>query len=754
MKNDSDPTTANATLGTDAGTGLEYFNGSAWVPYTGGAVTLPADGQLLVRNTVTNDSTFEGAETYQLQVTPTGGSASTGTATIFDDGTGNIYPNNNNTGNPDPDAPKDDDRAVQVNDIAVNEASPYAVFTVSGTAGQRVSLGLQNDSDPLTSDARLGTDAGVQLEYFDGSNWVYYIGGTVALPANGQLLVRNAVINDSVYEGPEAFQLKVTTTGGSTVAGTATIYDDGTGNIYPNNNTGNPDPNATKDDDRSVKVGNIDVNEASPYAVFTVSGAAGQSVTLALQNDSDPDSANTTLGTDAGTALEYFNGTAWVPYTGGAVTLPANGQLLVRNAVINDSTYEGAETYQLKVSLSGGAASYGTATIHDDGTGNIYPSNNTTGNPDPDAPKDDDRALHVSDVLVNEASPYAVFTVSGAAGQAVSLGLQNDSNPASANATLSVDAGVALEYFDGTDWAPYNGGTVNLPASGELLVRTTVTNDSTYEGAETFQLKAVTTGGLASYGTATIYDDGTGTKWSFTGNTDPGTPATGPGSSFDDDRALSVNSISINEASPYGVFTVTGVAGQLIKLDLQSTGASAGNATLGTDTGTALQYFNGTTWTDLAAGLTDSTSVYLAKTDLIRFVPASTNASSAAKPALTVRLVDDSQASGTLTSGSTVNAAGTNNGGTTAFSAALDTASITVFAPNSAPLLNSAATPVLNSTSEDAGVPSGSVGTPVAPTFATPCLLCGCLSANCCFMLAGRWGFPPRAFSSHFHRFR
>ena len=598
LKNDSDPTTANATLGTDAGTGLEYFNGSAWVPYTGGAVTLPADGQLLVRNTVTNDSTFEGAETYQLQVTPTGGSASTGTATIFDDGTGNIYPNNNNTGNPDPDAPKDDDRAVQVNDIAVNEASPYAVFTVSGTAGQRVSLGLQNDSDPLTSDARLGTDAGVQLEYFDGSNWVYYIGGTVALPANGQLLVRNAVINDSVYEGPEAFQLKVTTTGGSTVAGTATIYDDGTGNIYPNNNTGNPDPNATKDDDRSVKVGNIDVNEASPYAVFTVSGAAGQSVTLALQNDSDPDSANTTLGTDAGTALEYFNGTAWVPYTGGAVTLPANGQLLVRNAVINDSTYEGAETYQLKVSLSGGAASYGTATIHDDGTGNIYPSNNTTGNPDPDAPKDDDRALHVSDVLVNEASPYAVFTVSGAAGQAVSLGLQNDSNPASANATLSVDAGVALEYFDGTDWAPYNGGTVNLPASGELLVRTTVTNDSTYEGAETFQLKAVTTGGLASYGTATIYDDGTGNIYpnNPTGNPDPNAIK-------DDDRSVKVNNIEVNEASPYAVFTIGGAAGQNVSLALQNDSDPAtANATLGTDAGTALEYFNGSAWVPYTGG--------------------------------------------------------------------------------------------------------------------------------------------------------
>ncbi|MDP4732495.1 MAG: Ig-like domain-containing protein [Limnohabitans sp.] len=77
---------------------------------------------------------------------------------------------------------------------------------------------------------------------------------------------------------------------------------------------------------------------------------------------------------------------------------------------------------------------------------------------------------------------------------------------------------------------------------------------------------------------------------------------------------------------------------------------------------------NGTTWTDLPAGLSDSSSVYLAKTDLVRFVPSSTNTSSDAKPALTARLVDASQSSGTLTSGGTVDASDDNNGGSTAIS--------------------------------------------------------------------------------------
>jgi VCBS repeat-containing protein len=77
---------------------------------------------------------------------------------------------------------------------------------------------------------------------------------------------------------------------------------------------------------------------------------------------------------------------------------------------------------------------------------------------------------------------------------------------------------------------------------------------------------------------------------------------------------------------------------------------------------------NGSTWTDLAGGLTDSTSVYLAKTDLVRFVPSSTNTSSTAKQALTVRLVDDSLVSGNFTSGATVNLSNTGTGGITAIS--------------------------------------------------------------------------------------
>ncbi|WP_457767240.1 beta strand repeat-containing protein [Cyanobium sp. ULC065] len=595
LQNDADGATNDAALGTDTGTQIQYFNGSTWVNYSSGTVDL-INGSLLVRVAINDDSTFEGPETFQLAVTPTGGALSTGTATINDDGTGNIYPDNN-TGNTDPGALKDDDRAVSVNNISVNENSPFAVFTVSGTGNQPVTLGLQNDADGATNDAALGTDTGTQIQYFNGSTWVNYTSGTVDL-INGSLLVRVAINDDSTFEGPETFQLAVTPTGGALSTGTATINDDGTGNIYPDNNTGNTDPGALKDDDRAVSVNNISVNENSPFAVFSVSGTGNQPVTLGLQNDADGATNDAALGTDTGTQIQYFNGSTWVNYTSGTVDL-INGSLLVRVAINDDSTFEGPETFQLAVTPTGGALSTGTATINDDGTGNIYPDNNT-GNTDPGALKDDDRAVSVNNISVNENSPFAVFTVSGTGNQPVTLGLQNDADGATNDAALGTDTGTQIQYFNGSTWVNYTSGTVDL-INGSLLVRVAINDDSTFEGPETFQLAVTPTGGALSTGTATINDDGTGNIYpdNNTGNTDPGALK-------DDDRAVSVNNISVNENSPFAVFTVSGTGNQPVTLGLQNDADGATNdAALGTDTGTQIQYFNGSTWVNYTSGTVD-----------------------------------------------------------------------------------------------------------------------------------------------------
>lgn len=464
-------TGTGATLNDDFGSTLEYYNGTAWVSAASG-VTIPAGStSVLFRTTITDDDPYEGAETFTLTTGAVTGGVSnsngvTGTGTIRDDGTGAIYPDNT-TGNPDPDAAKDDDRTVRVTDVLVNENSPYAVFTVSGAAGQSLALALssgtatkENGVSPVATDGTEDFGPGLEYSLDGGATWQTY--STAVTLTGSTLLVRTPVIDDTSYEGSETFRLGVTT-GGATSYGTATIVDDGTGAIYPNNTTGNPDPDAALDDDRAVRVDDIVVNEASPYAVFRVTSNASTSLTLSLRNDSDVTSADAALGSDtaAASTLEYFNGTSWQTYSA-AVPVAANGTLLVRIAVSPDSVYEGAEKFQLVATPTSGTAGVGTATIMDDGTGAIYP-NDPTGNPDPDAVRDDDRPVRVADILVNENSPYAVFTIKGTAGQNVTLGLQNDADGTTANAALGTDAATQLQYLLNGTWTNYTSGTVVLP---------------------------------------------------------------------------------------------------------------------------------------------------------------------------------------------------------------------------------------------------------------------------------------------------
>ena len=435
---------------------LEYFDGTQWVAYTGAAVTVPAGGVLLVRVPIVNDDNYENSETFQLKATNTGGKTATGTGTIKDDGTGTVWlpkdPLNPgvpgdptdptlelvplNPGDPtdplDPGYPGvtpppgafDDDRTVDINDITVNEGSPYGVFEVTGQPGQKVTLELIDGS--ATGGTGSPTDGTVDyhttLEYFDGTQWQTYTpGDLVDVPAGGTLLIRVPIVNDDNYENSETFQLKATNTGGKTATGTGTIKDDGTGTVWVPEDPANPgqpgepvtpggplppptrplvpvDPTdpptpgvtpPTFDDDRTVDVNDITVNEGSPYGVFEVTGQPGQKVTLELI-----DGSATGGGVDYGPGMETSTdgGNTWTPYTpGDEITVGGSGKVLVRTPIVNDGIYEGSETFTLTARVVGGKnTATGTATIKDDGTGDIQDPN--TGDPlDPSPPKDDDR---------------------------------------------------------------------------------------------------------------------------------------------------------------------------------------------------------------------------------------------------------------------------------------------------------------------------------------------------------------------------
>ena len=518
----ADGASSAATVGTDTGTNaaLQYYDASAnsgaggWVAY-GSSVTVPASGVLRVRTAIVNDDALEVTETFTLTATYTGvvnttinptGTATAngndaGTGTIKDNGTGSLYSVSNTTGvaeavgtNGLP-ATLDDDRRhhPQVNNVSVNEASPYAVFTVTGLPEAGLTLSLGNTSDPNDRDASVGTDTANTLQVYRNGAWVAYSAANSIVNADGTLLVRVAVNQDTAYEGPETLTLTASYNSNGTAAnpntsnsvvGTATIRDDGSGNIYPNNATGATDATATKDDDRPITVSNIDVNEDSSTAVFTITGTAGQTInSLVLA------AGTATSGTDYLTALEYSvnNGATWQPFTQGTTTfvLDANGKALVRNAIQDDAPLDGGETYTLTATPLGGNAATGTATIRDDASGDIFTA---TGAVDTATARDDDRTIKVQNVCVNEGSPYAVWTINYNANAQVLLELTDGT---ASVATDLLGSGSKLEYLSGSTWTTYTAGTaVSVDGTGKLLVRVAINNDTPFENVETLSLTA------------------------------------------------------------------------------------------------------------------------------------------------------------------------------------------------------------------------------------------------------------------------
>ena len=247
-------------------------------------------GSLLVRVAISpeQEAALDTGETYKLVSTTTGGTVSTGgTGTINDDGTGSIFLATNNTATPnvsgDPGYPAlDDDRPMAVTNVTVNEASPYAVFTVTGVASQKAIFSITNTS----------TTGLTGIEYFDGAAWQTYTSGSVTLPAGGSLLVRVAISpeQETALDTGETFKLVAATTSGTaSTGGTGTINDDGTGSVFlATNNTATPNVSGdlgypTLDDDRVMAVTNVTVNEASTYAVFTVTGVAAQKAVFSLK---------------------------------------------------------------------------------------------------------------------------------------------------------------------------------------------------------------------------------------------------------------------------------------------------------------------------------------------------------------------------------------------------------------------------------------------------------------------------------------
>ncbi len=137
--------------------------------------------------------------------------------------------------------------------------------------------------------------------------------------------------------------------------------------------------------------------------------------------------------------------------------------------------------------------------------------------------EEETHALRISSPTVNEASTYAVFSITGIESQVLSLVLGNTADTTDNDATIT---NFSLEYSSdgGKYWITYSwdgtaGNRPMIPAEGVLLVRVDISSeqDDLFEEAETFTLKAIADAGEAASGIATIKDDGTGTIYNADG---------------------------------------------------------------------------------------------------------------------------------------------------------------------------------------------------------------------------------------------
>lgn len=245
----------------------------------------------------------------------------------------------------------------------------------------------------------------------------------------------------------------------------------------------------------TVVVNDIFVNEGTDFAIFTVTGAAGINVELALSESIGlpAGDAKAILGTDTAAAntLEYFDGSNWLTYNAGSPpVIPVGGELFVRIAITQDDVHEGNESFTLVATTSDGSQVSGIGTINDEGEGDIFLPDNDTGAPDAPGILDDDRpTISITDAYIDEGD-YAIFTVSldGTSIQDISF----SPNLSDDTAVIGTDTAAAntleVSFDNGGTWTIVSGSVTIFAGETSVKLRIDTTDDNDVEGIETFKL--------------------------------------------------------------------------------------------------------------------------------------------------------------------------------------------------------------------------------------------------------------------------
>jgi len=481
---------------------LQYWNGTAWLAYptetflTPGT-NFPAGTELTVRVAIAEeqDTIREGSERFTLRVTGTGG-PSVGIATINDDGTGAIWLNNNRIPATDSELTstqiqRDDD--FDLDGITPTTEDALATLAASqGIAGAPGDLNGDGKADALQN--ALATLAWKDVASFNAGNNgtltdVRPIISLKALDAasgntvSGNLQLENirvASFTDATEFGTSTNDVTVHTTSGLRTVTLAsglkveTTYDPIRFELAPMAGvTGLVDlyPRAGVQVRLAIdmRAANLDASQFNGY-IKHVSDAAIAAAGAQGLRDLDGN-----LITKSG----WYDFTRKTPEGDGAKFIVNNGKIDSVELIITDQAFGDNDLVINRIL-------------------------------DPGVIVNSSQPLAVTSISVNEGSPYAVFQVTGANNQVVqSLGLT------SGTAANAVDFGSNLEFFDpltgGGSWRAYTTSlTPSLDNSGALLVRTSLVDDRTYEGPETYGLTATNISGIQTNGLATIFDDGSG----------------------------------------------------------------------------------------------------------------------------------------------------------------------------------------------------------------------------------------------------
>jgi uncharacterized repeat protein (TIGR02059 family) len=285
-----------ATLGTDTGSVLQYFNASSWTDVSGPIILASGTSHALFRVAISNDNVFEGRESFTFNTGSITGSAnisnSTGasaTGTIADDGSSaNIFLSNNNTATPTTGIADSDLPVISVSSVTVSESQPYAMVSVSlsNSSTSAVSFTPVLSGGTTSGLATIGTDTGSSIEYFNGTSWQDATQGVVIAAGVQSIQLRVSIVQDALYnEGTETFTVST----GSITAGAVSNAAGASGIVSITDVSALRDPVITDVLETNTDPTPYDLLTAQTLQVVTLTGESGCTVTLFRLNDNTHD---------------------------------------------------------------------------------------------------------------------------------------------------------------------------------------------------------------------------------------------------------------------------------------------------------------------------------------------------------------------------------------------------------------------------------------------------------------------------------